>query len=159
RAKLDPVPLHTAARVRHPANFELAFTLGMWHEYRNDGRKLAQFAAACALRPDSPTVWTLLGIALSDSGDSAGAAAAYREAIRRDFKFVPAHYNLGILLFDVLGDAPGAQAEWDAAVRLDPDSALVHYNRGRVLHARGDFTGALAAAELAVKYDPNLAQA
>jgi tetratricopeptide (TPR) repeat protein len=45
----------------------------------------------------------------------------------------------------------GALQAVDGALRLDPDSAGVHYVRGRILAARGDVTGAIAATDRATQ--------
>src|SRR5207245_1872205 len=66
-----------------------------------------------------------LGLALRAKGDRDGAIAEYRETIRLDPQFTPAHYNLGGLL-RIKGDADGAIAQFRDVLRIDPKYAWAH---------------------------------
>ena len=158
RSGLDPSPLLSAARAKHPTDFELAFALGQWHTHSKDGREIGPYEAARALRPENPVVWNNLGAALADKGDVDGAIAAYRGAVKHDPKYATAHTNLGVALKDN-GDANGAIAAYKEAIKHDPKYALAHYNLGVALKDNGDANGAIAAFKEAVKYDPKLAWA
>ena len=61
RHGLDPAPRLTAARTKYPADFELAFILGLEHFGSEDGLGIGPFEAARALRPENYAVWVNLG--------------------------------------------------------------------------------------------------
>ena len=61
RQGLDPVPQFTAARSKSPADFELAFILGMERFGSKDGQEIGPSDAARALRPKNHAVWVNLG--------------------------------------------------------------------------------------------------
>jgi tetratricopeptide (TPR) repeat protein len=85
----------------------------------------------------------------------AGAAAAYREAIRLWPKLVEAHNNLGIVL-KRQGDLAGAAAAHREAIRFDPGHVFAHTNLGGVLAELGDLPGAAAAHREAIRLAPKL---
>ncbi|MBN9117816.1 MAG: tetratricopeptide repeat protein [Planctomycetes bacterium] len=154
RQKLDPSPVLSAARARHPTDFELAFVLGRWHTLNGaDGREIGPYEAARALRPGNVTVWLNLGCALHGRGDRDGALAAWREAVRLDPADAIARYDLGWALYD-RGDVPGAVAAFEEAIRLDPKYARAHYELGVARNRRGDVAGAIRAWKEAARYDP-----
>jgi len=51
-----PSVLLTAARARHPTNFDLAFALGFYHVVRKDDQAVGSLEAARALRPDNAAI-------------------------------------------------------------------------------------------------------
>ena len=115
----------------------MAFALGQWHAGSRAGLQIGPYEAARALRPDNPTVWKNLGVALDWRGDPEGAIAAYKEAIRLDPNDYQAFLNLGMTL--------RAKREWAAAieacnkaVQLAPDAAITHDTLGLTLAQKGD---------------------
>ena len=72
---------------------------------------VAELKRATELLPQEPRAWNLLGIAYHRSGQSALAAEAYRQALRRDRSnaVAVAHYNLGCLLLEQ--NAPALAAD------------------------------------------------
>jgi tetratricopeptide (TPR) repeat protein len=152
---LDPTPLLSAARAKHPTDFELAFALG---RFTTNGRQIGPYEAARALRPDNPSLLNNLGVALQDRGDVPEAVAALQEAIRLEPRLALAHTNLGIALHSIL-DIDGALVECREAVRLNPTLATLHINLGRVLYTKGDMEEAIAAFREAIRLDPKLALA
>jgi tetratricopeptide (TPR) repeat protein len=159
RKGLDPSPLLSAARAKHPTDFELAFVLGRWSDrHRKDGQGLGPYEAARALRPDNVTVWINLGVILHGRGEMDGALAAWREAVRLDPRDPLARYNLGWGL-QIRGDLDGAIAAYREVIRLDPKYALAHYNLAGALNDKGDVTGAIATWWEAVRHDPDNARA
>jgi Flp pilus assembly protein TadD/tRNA A-37 threonylcarbamoyl transferase component Bud32 len=163
RHGLDPSPLLSAARAKHPTDFELAFVLGRWHTLNSKevpstkreaiGREIGPYEAARALRPGNVTVWLNLGVALHARGDATGALAAWREAVRLDPTDAIARYNLGWALY-AKGDVDGAIAEYREAVKLDPKYARAHYDLGVALNDRGDVTAAIDAWKQAARCAP-----
>ncbi len=66
----------------------------------------------------------MLGLALGQQGDRAGAETEYREAVRLDPKFAVAHANLGLLLC-LKGNFAEGFGEIRLAYQLDPNNAQV----------------------------------
>jgi tetratricopeptide (TPR) repeat protein len=94
---------------------------------------------------------------LKNAGDLAGAIAAYRRAIDLDPKYVEAHNNLGVALWDK-GDLAAAIAAYQKAIDLDPQYFKAYYNLGLALRKKGDLAGAIAAYQKAIDLDPMPAQ-
>ena len=118
------------------------------------GKAAALCREALAIDPADVHAHYLLGYALGEGGDKAGAEAAYRAAIAADYSQQGhAHHNLGILL-DGRGDKAGAEAAYRAAIAADPQLAQPHYNLGLLLKKRGDKAGAEAAYRAAIAADP-----
>ncbi len=88
----------------------------------------------------------------------ARAVAALREAIRLKPDDAPAHFNLGLILFES-GDVRGAIAACREAIRLRPDAAEAHSNLGLALRESGDVRGAIAAHREAIRLKPDDAEA
>lgn len=72
------------------------------------------------------------GCALEDDGDTPGALALYREAVRRDRRHADARINLGRLLQES-GDAAGAESHYRAALKIRPKDATAWFNLGTAL--------------------------
>jgi serine/threonine-protein kinase len=149
-ARAEAITLLRAARVQHPADFWIYFSLG---NCLNDpahtdpatlDEALGCFWAAVALRLDSAPAHTNLGIALMNKGQVDEAIACYHKAIKIDPKLEKAHYNLGQALRGK-GQVDEAIACYREAIRCWPDYALAHCELGRVLQQRGDFAGALTS--------------
>ncbi len=73
--------------------------------------------AAVALRPDYSEAYYMLGTALKQKGDNAGAAKALREAIRLDPEN-PGPYNTLGQLLRITGDAEGSKAAFTEGARV-----------------------------------------
>ena len=155
RNDLSPVALLSVAHGSHPADFPLAFALGLW---QHGGREIGPYEAARSLRPEHLTSWNNLGIALYRQGDYDGAAAALRGAIRIDSTYPSPYNNLGVTLY-AKGDLDGATAAWSDLVRLTPEDAKAHDNLGLVRHRKGNLTGAAESFRTAIRLDPKLPSA
>jgi eukaryotic-like serine/threonine-protein kinase len=158
RKNLDPAPFLSAARAKHPTDFELALALGQWYANNRDGQQIGPYEAARTLRPDNPTVWKNLGVALGWKGDLDGEIAAYREAARLDPRDPATHSNLGVALREK-GDLNGAIAAAEEAIRLDPQFPTAYDTLGNAFRRAGDLNGAIAAFREAVRLDPKFARA
>jgi len=152
RNGLDPSPLLSVARAKHPTDFELAFVLGRWYSLNGQFGQTGPYEAARALRPENVTVWINLGVVLSGNGDAAGAVAAWKEAVKLDPKDALAHYNLGWGLY-ARRDVEGAITSWEEAIRLDPKSARAYYDLGVAFSDKGNVEAAIAAWKEAAKLD------
>ena len=150
---LDPPAMLSAARARHPKDFDLAFAVGRWHKNSKTGQAIGPYEAACALRPENLAVWVNLGIARAENGDPDGAITAFKQAIRLNPKFALAHTGLGAALHE-RGDRDAAIAALKEAIRLDPTYARAHSNLGIALAENGDPDGAVTAYKEAIKLEP-----
>src|SRR5687767_2923632 len=63
-------------------------------------KALKYLARAAMYMPERPQVWNLQGLAYHQMQQPVKAVEAYQRALRIDRNFAPAHYNLGILLFE-----------------------------------------------------------
>jgi len=91
-------------------------------------------------------------------GNTDGAIAEYREALRLNPDYALAHYNLGLAL-RYKGDLDGAIAEFRNATRLQPDYAPAHYGLGLALRYKGDLDGAIAEFRTAIRLQRDYAPA
>ncbi len=91
-------------------------------------------------------------------GDAAGAAAAYREALRLQPDVAEAHHNLGNALL-LLGRPAEAVGCYREAVRLSPAAGVGHYGLGHALLECGQLTEAAQALRQAVTLQPAFAEA
>jgi 4-hydroxybenzoate polyprenyltransferase/Flp pilus assembly protein TadD len=92
------------------------------------------------------------------SGDAAGAARHYREAIRFDPRSASAWGGLG-RAEHAAGRLHEARAAFDRALEIEARDAVLWNNAGVVDRDRGEKEGALIRFERARKLDPNLLQA
>jgi tetratricopeptide (TPR) repeat protein len=150
------------AQQEHPADFRINFDLAsilVFEKNPPDPREAAGFLrAALALRPQSPGVWTVLGVALAEQKKLAEGVAAYEKAIALQPDYALAYYNLGIAL--QLQKKPAeAVAACRKAIALQPDSGLAYSNLGNALRGQKKLGDAVAAYQKAIKLQPNLAAA
>jgi len=121
------------------------------------GKAAALCRAALAIDPADAHAQHLLGNALGEGEDSAGAEAACRAAIAAYPQDAGAHCNLGGVLLK-RGDKAGAEAAIRAGVAADPQNAAAHSNLGNLLLERGDKAGAEAVFRTAITADPQHAK-
>jgi tetratricopeptide (TPR) repeat protein len=107
---------------------------------------------ACEIK-DDPGGFSLLGVALKNSGKIVQAEEAYRSAIRIDPKYEEAYYNLGVLLKK---DRPSeAQRLFRTALKLDPAYASAYRELGHVLIKTGSTPEGVSHLRKAIQLDPN----
>ncbi len=82
------------------------------------------------------------------------AEAAYRQALKKDPAYAPAHTNFGMLL---AGQGRLDEAASHLGTVMPP--AQVHYNLAGVLQQQGNMNGAREHLSLAVKLNPDFAEA
>ncbi len=110
--------LHAAQR-RHPGDFWINFLLGHLLQLRQrPAEAVAYLRAAVGLRPGSDQAHTFLGRALRDGGDTDGAIAAFREAIRRNPDNARADDLVNVLA--PAGRLEEARAAWEEILKRDP---------------------------------------
>jgi tetratricopeptide (TPR) repeat protein len=82
---------------------------------------LAQYGEALRLNPGYAPAWRNLGAARFNLGDMAGAADAFRAAVRLQPGSAEAHYVLGLALSRMPGRIDDAATQYREALRLAPD--------------------------------------
>ncbi len=122
----------------------------------------AQIHAAIAIRPDYANHQVTLGALLSlYKGDTRGAAAAYREAIRLQPDLAIAHTYLGEA-YQKLQRLDEAIAEYRIAQGLQPtaaNTAQLHFIIGRILDQMWRLEEAAAEYRIAIRLKPDLTNA
>jgi tetratricopeptide (TPR) repeat protein len=120
---------------------QFAEARGQWEQLA------ARYPADAAIRND-------LAVARQRAGDSAGAIAALREAVKLDPARFEAQLNLGVRLRES-GALAEARDHLHAAHRLQPDSARALHSLANVTRDLGDLDGAIALLRRAVAVDPD----
>jgi len=95
-----------------------------------------------------------LGYVLQGQGKTAEAEQHFEKALRLNPDFIPAHFNLALILTTVR-NFPGAIAHYEAVLRLRPDYAEAHSNLAGVLLQIGKPEEAIAHYENALELNPN----
>jgi len=93
------------------------------------------------------------GLAHQQQGRPAEAIAIYRRLTRVNQGFAPAHFNLGLLLFEA-GDFAGAARAFEGAARLRPTAADAWLNLGAALEKLDRMGDAAAAYGRVVEVSP-----
>ncbi len=136
----------------HPLLFNLR---ALWFENQKQNREaLADLRRAQKLAPEDPTVLNALGLACARADRMAEARGWFADAIEREPRFAPAHFNHG-WASEELGDLDVARASFLAHTRLAPDHADP-WSRLAALSARlGEWDAARTHAVHALSLDPD----
>jgi tetratricopeptide (TPR) repeat protein len=129
--------------------------LGAQYLRRNDHREaLPRLKRAVELNPQLPTVQSLYGIALMDTGDRPAAMAAFRRELQRNPDDFDANLRLGLLLRDE--NQVDLAADYVArAARLRPKHPDVLYAQARISLARDEVAAARKLLEELVALAPD----
>jgi tetratricopeptide (TPR) repeat protein len=122
-------------------------------------RALAEYEAVQKTHLDRPESWLNLGNLAAARADAAAAETAYREALKREPRFVPAHVNLADLKREQQREAE-AEAVLRAALKALPNAPALHEALGLSLVRQGRKAEALrefAAASKAAPSEPRYA--
>jgi tetratricopeptide (TPR) repeat protein len=127
--------------------------VGTWQD------SVTLFRHALEVTHDNEVAERLLGVALLDSGDAAGAEPHLREAVRLRPGSAVALNALGVALTRLSrpGDVEAALEAFRRAAAADPGDPAVRNNLGNSLEASGDVEGALAAYGEAIRLAPGSA--
>jgi tetratricopeptide (TPR) repeat protein len=130
-----------------PPEVRQASRLGSQGEYlvRDEGdleAALAEFEAAVALDPATPSYWVWIGVLRLELGDAQAAEEAFDKA--RSLYEV----NLDFLLdragaYRDVGDLDAATADLEQAILEYPESGWVYYSKHLISLERGDYSTAL----------------
>ena len=92
--------MQVAQVTSYPALFKTYFNIGqIYAEEKNFPEAINYFQKSLQLNPNSPYTHTQLGLVYEQANKPGNAAKQYKEALRLDSDFIPANYNLGILMF------------------------------------------------------------
>jgi tetratricopeptide (TPR) repeat protein len=127
------------------------------HAYKLQSPAIRCYQRARHLQPGDYETAYLLGIALAQSGDDAGATANLRAAVSLNPDYAPARLRLGEVLFKS-GELAEAQTLFEHLLDGEPDSAWAYHWLAQVLSATGDAEGAIdnnrRAVELYADFGP-----
>ena len=107
--------------------------------------------------PSSTILFNLQGGAFTALNQLDAAIVSFRQAIRNQSDFAPAHYNMGNALTQK-GDLNGAIKSFRQAIRANPNYVSAHNNLGNALKATGDEAGAINSYTDAVCIEPDYAE-
>lgn len=141
---------------QHPiaqANLGLAY-----HELGELPHAIEHYRCAIALDGGSDEAVNNLACALRESGQLDEAQALLVNVVKRESKFAPAHYNLG-LIYKMRGELSAAVACYRRAVALRPNYADAYFNLGNALRDQGCWDESLAAFDAAISAAPQYAPA
>lgn len=102
-------------------------------------------------------LWVGLGHALAEDGDTAAAVQCYERELERHPNSIPAHTQLGLLLF-AAGRAGEALTHFEHAVKAQPHAAEAQDNYGLALSQVGRLDDAERALRTAVAIEPHWAK-
>jgi len=115
---------------------------------------IAAYNKAIELKPDYYQAYNGLGAFLLDyKNDYAGAAKAFREAIRLKPETATYHFNLGVALRG-MGNLEEAIASYRKSIAIEPKSVRAYCNIGGILQAQGKLDLAIASYNKAIEIDP-----
>ncbi len=156
RAYRGEVVLYYPADLPASPTRELYTALAQVIDRSNLEKGIPRLAAAVQRFPFArPEFYFQLGEALRNSGRDAEAAAAYREAIRRDPQMAAARQNLGVALRRA-GQVDDAVETLRRATQLAPDSAALWHELGLAHREKGKMDEAAKAFEKAIALDGDL---
>jgi Tfp pilus assembly protein PilF len=113
------------------------------------------YRQALAHDPRNKFAYFNLGTLDQQAGHDGLAVADYEAALEADGNFVPALYNLAILITP--SDPSTAVTLYQRAIQAQPDDASAHLNLGFLLHNLGRDAEAMLEFADAVRLDPTLA--
>ena len=154
--RAEALDLLKRVRLRYPHDFWVNDVLGLHFgfadppDYAESGRC---FAAAIALRPDSPVGWSNLGTVLVLQGRLAEAAPLLREGIRVQPAFTTTYERLCQCLLEQ-GNADAALAVVRQALRQQRHSPMMLTALGGVLSAQGKRDEAIATFRKVLTRNP-----
>jgi serine/threonine protein kinase/Flp pilus assembly protein TadD len=128
--------LITRAYEREAAQRELAETQRQNAEAERGGRKY------------------MVGLSLYNKGELDEAIPAFRDSVKLNPNYAPAHHNLGVALIEK-GESDEAIAAFRDALNLNPEYASAHHNLGCALAITGELDEAVVAFREVVKLEPD----
>jgi serine/threonine protein kinase/Flp pilus assembly protein TadD len=157
------VQVLAAAQQRHPQDFWLNYQLGiqlLWGPdvQHNPAAAAGYLRAALVARPDYPTVYTYLAIALQGPKHLHEKIALNRKAIELDPDYYSAHGNLGLALLHQ-GKSVEAEVAFREVLRLRPNEPRAHAMLGDALRNQGRLAEAEVEYREALRRRPDYPEA
>ncbi len=154
-----PVALYYPEKLPRTPENDLDLAVAQVIQKSNLTAGIPQLTAAIAqYSPKRPEYYLELAEALRNNGQLEKALPMYREAIRRDPRFVPGLQKLGSALRRAKNYRESVQYLKRAAA-LAPDDANPWHELGLTYRAQGDRSAAIAALQKAIALDPDLPEA
>lgn len=149
--------LHEAVR-RKPDDAMARYYLGMHHlQLRQYADAAASFRRAIELNPQYPDSYTMLGLALEESGDDEGALANYREGVARTEKLGIRKDSAYIYLarfYQGRNKSAEVLPIADKILEIDPRSVEALLLKGKACVDLADYAAALRALDRGVELAP-----
>jgi predicted CXXCH cytochrome family protein len=154
-----PVVLYYPETLSHTPENDLYIATAQVSQRSNLSDGIAQLTAAMERHPPERAEYYFeLAEALRDSGQLAKALPLYREAVRRNPKFVVGLQHFGTALRRS-GQYSESAEFLKRAASVEPDNASTWHELGLTYRAHGKKTDAVAALEKAVELDPDMPEA
>ena len=140
-------------READPTNVELIYTAYRLYADLLDDSRLSLIVVA----PNSARTHQMMAHELARQGDTDGAIANYREALKIDPNASGVHFELAEMLNNssVPGGRPEAEKEYEAALAANPRDEKSECRLGDLAALRGDQSGAAEHYERALKIQPD----
>ena len=153
------VALYYPVKLPHTPENDLDLALAQVIQRSNLERGIVQLTAAIERHsPQRPEYYLELAEAWRSNGQLGKALPLYKEAVRRNPKFVTGLQKLGIALRRS-GQYADAAEFLKRAASVAPDNASTWHELGLSYRALGKKPDAVAALERAVQLDPDLSEA
>lgn len=127
---MTPAPGRTAEVPETVTDVEGEFQAALQHMQAGEWHAATErLAVITAVQPRLSGPWTNLGIARNKLGDTAGAEAAFKQAIDANAGQIVAYNELGIL-YRRSGRLEEAASLYNEGLRINPDAEHIHWNLG-----------------------------
>jgi tetratricopeptide (TPR) repeat protein len=151
----DSVSLWQRAVYYSPDSWSTHYNLGLAYLNLNQGQAAVdELVEAKRLNSHEPTILNNLALAHDAAGDSLGAIALAKEALKLDPTLIEAHNNLGAFLFE-RNAFDEARVEFSTVLARDPSSISARFNLARTLAALGEHEPAIREFAAVLATDPN----
>lgn len=155
----DAVPLFQRILKTEPemplAHIQLGTAYTWLKEY---DKALPALRKATELRQDNLMVHYLLGLAMFETGDIAGAVPEFQAAIDKSPKWAALHFSLAAA-YARIDRLPDAQKELQTTVELDADNFRANLLLGRMLSMEGKAAAGLSNLKKAARIQPTSPEA
>ena len=151
----DAVALWRRAIYYSANSWSTHYNLGLAYlNLKQNQAAVDELVEARRLNPREPTVLNNLALAHGAEGDTVGAIAILKEALKLDSTLIEAHNNLGTFLFEKK-QFNDARMEFQEVLARDPSSVSARFNLARTLAAMGEHEPAIRGFQALLAADPS----
>jgi tetratricopeptide (TPR) repeat protein len=151
----DAVSLWWRAIYYSPNSWSTHYNLGLAYlNLKQNQAAVDELVEARGLNPREPTVLNNLALAHGAEGDTVGAIAILKEALKLDPTLIEAHNNLGTFLFEKK-QFNDARMEFQEVLARDPSSVSARFNLARTLAAMSEHEPAIRGFQALLAADPS----